>query len=333
MRRLVLAAVFWMLASAFAPLSSQPSAAPGMVGRIGPYGGILTVEDARRMTADGLTLTVLSSSAPQILAALREGGAGYIDNFLWEQIHQRCLAQYAAQKAAGRLLACSLSDDEQKAIVQAAAAHLRQVESDPGVVAFWILDDYPHGDVSAVLKTLNDLVKHSNAASHVERPTICGIGGSLDAKKSPQDERFVPNHLYTAQSLFNVSPAACDLIAPYFYGTALADDPQLIDWSMKDLMPYFLQRLRDRGFDTSSRLLLPVSHAFSYKAPTSTTFYVMPRPEDIATQMKAYCDAGAFSMLFFTWQSQDADRSYSNDDAIRAGVHRGRAACLERWKR
>ncbi len=204
------------------------------------------------------------------------------------------------------------------------------MEADSGLAAFWILDDYPHGDISATLNALHELVVQSNASSGFQRATICGIGGSLDAKRAADDRRFTPNRGYMDQSLINVSPAACDLVSPYFYGTALEDDSRLIDWSMKDLMPSFLEKLRAKGFDTAAPLLLPVSHAFSYKAPNRTV-YVMPSPDDIARQMNAYCDAGAFSMLFFTWQSHDADRSYSNDQDIRAGVQKGRAECLSRW--
>lgn len=313
--------------------ASEPTAWPNIGGRVGPYGGVLTVDDARKMAADGLTLTVLSSTAPAVLAALREGGARYIDVFFWGQISEACKAQYAVQTAAHQPLVCTLSDDAQQAIVKAAATHLDEVESDPGLVAFWILDDYPHGDVSPTLKALHDLVKRSNSRSGFQRATICGVGGSLDAKRLAHDQRFTPNHGYTENSLVNVSPQACDLVSPYFYGTAAADDPGLIDWSMKDLMPYFLQRLREKGFDTSAPLLLPVDHAFSFKSPNNPTFYVMPRPDDIATQMKAYCDAGAFSMLFFTWQSQDADQSYSNSEVIRAGVRRGHVECLKDWNR
>jgi hypothetical protein len=321
----------WTLVGSCMWVGSTRNAWPAIAGRVGPYGGIRTVDDANRMTADGLKLTLLSSTAPEILAALREGGAGYIDLFFWEQMYQKCKAQFEGQQATHRPLACNLSIGDRQAVTQAAAAHLHQVELDPGLVAFWILDDYPHGDISLTLKMLHDLVTRSNAASGFTRATICGVGGSLDAKQSPDDWQFVSNRRYTENSLINVSPAACDLVSPYFYGTAPADDPRLIDWSMKDLMPYFLQKLRDKGFNTSTRLLLPVDHAFSYKAPNASTFYVMPRPDDIAAQMKAYCDAGAFSMLFFTWQSHDADRSYSNNDAIRAGVQKGRAGCLNHW--
>jgi hypothetical protein len=329
-RPLLLGVIWTLLGSVLTPAVS-PSAWPDIAGRVGPYGGILTTGDAKRMTADGLNLTLLSSSAPDVLATLREGGAKYIDNFFWEQIHQKCESQYGTQTANHQVLACTLSTSDQTAIVEAATAHLKQVAADPGLVAFWILDDYPHGDISATLKALHDVVKRGNATGGLQRATICGIGGSVDAKHAAQDQQFTPDRGYTERSLVNISPEACDLVSPYFYGTAPTDDPQLIDWSMKDLMPYFLQKLKDKGFNTRAPLLLPVSHAFSYRAPSGTNFWVAPRPGDIATQMKAYCDAGAFSILFFTWQSHDADRSYFNDDAIREGVQKGRAECLSRW--
>ena len=328
--RALLIGVIWTLLGSILTPAVSPSLWPDIAGRVGPYGGIHTTRDAKRMTGDGLKLTLLSSTAPDILATLREGGAKYIDNFFWEQIHQKCKSQYGPQTANHQPLACTLSTDDRTAIVEAAAAHLKQVAADPGLVAFWILDDYPHGDISMTLRALHDVVKQGNATGGFQHATICGIGGSLDSRHSAQDPQFAFNRDYTEQSLINIVPEACDLVSPYFYGTALKDDPELIDWSMKDLMPYFLQRLRDRGFDTAAPLLLPVSHAFSYRGP-SGTFWVTPRPGDVETQMNAYCDAGAFSILFFTWQSHDADRSYSNDDAIREGVQRGRIECLSRW--
>jgi hypothetical protein len=329
LRLLVIGGV-WMCAGLVGAPSPNPQVWPDIAGRIGPYGGVLTVDDAKRLAADGLTLTVLSSTAPEILAALRDGGAKYIDLSFWGQISQRCKPQFERQTASHQALKCTLSPSDHTSIIQAAAAYLKRVEADSGLVAFWILDDYPHGDISATLNALHDLVKQSNASSGFQRATICGIGGSLDAKHSADDRRFTPNRGYMDQSLINVSPAACDLVSPYFYGTALEDDSRLIDWSMENLMPSFLEKLRAKGFDTDAPLLLPISHAFSYKAPNGTV-YVMPSPDDVARQMRAYCDAGAFSLLFFTWQSHDADRSYSNDQSIRTGVQKGRAECLARW--
>jgi len=204
----------WTLVGSFVAAAFGSSAWPEIAGRVGPYGGILTTGDAKRMTADGLSLTLLSSTAPDLLAALREGGAKYIDLFLWEQIHQRCTAQYESQAAKHRALGCTLSPDDQIAIVKAAGVHVKQVAADRGLVAFWILDDYPHGDVSATLKALHDVVKQDNASSGFHRATICGIGGSLDGKRGAEGQRFTANRAYTEQSLINISPESCDLFSP-----------------------------------------------------------------------------------------------------------------------
>jgi hypothetical protein len=276
------------------------------------------------MAADGLNLTVLSTTDRQVLQALRDGGAKYIDVTLWELIHRRCVAQSAGQ----RRPSCSLSAADTDGIVEAAATHLRKAESDPGLVAFWILDDYPGGDVAATLVKLHDAVDASNRSSGLHRATICGVGGSLDAKLAPSSATFTAQHAYLDRALANISPDACDIVAPYFYGTTpVANNPALIDWSMRDLLPYFRRKLEARGFGSPSAVMLPVIHAFSFKSDSNPTYYVMPRPDDIAAQMSAYCSAGSLATLFFTWSSRDSDQNYSNNAAIRAGVEQGRRAC------
>lgn len=311
------------LGAAQALRAQAPARWPGLAGRVGPYGGILNVADAQRMTGDGLTLTVLSNTAAPVLEALRNGGATYIDVTLWELIHSRCVAQTAGRDRR----ACVLTRGDSDAIVQEASAHVRKMESDPGLAGFWILDDYPGGDVSSTLVRLREVVSRSNQTSGFRRATICGVGGSLDAKASASASTFVANHGYFDRAVANISPDACDIVAPYFYGTAASNDPDLIDWSMRDLLPYFRRKLESRGFDPSAAIILPVVHAFSFKSDMSPTFYVMPRPDDVAAQMKAYCEAGALGTLFFTWASRDADQSYSNNPAIRAGVEQGRRQC------
>src|SRR5262249_53098844 len=145
-------------------------------------------------------------------------------------------------------------------------ADLRAMESDPALAAYWILDDNPHGDVSGMLATLRSLVRESNARSGFSRPTICGVGGNLDHKASVGAATFAADRGYMVDALRNVSPAGCDLIAPYFYGAASADDPSLVDWSMSNLLPYFVQAVKARGYDVPSGVLIPITHAFSFHA-------------------------------------------------------------------
>jgi len=305
---------------------------PDLTGRVGPYGGIASADDARRMLADGLRLAVVSGASREVLTTLREGGAKYIDVRLWTLVSDVCRRQFAVETAARQPHACVMSAADEDQIVAKASAYLRTVEKDPALAGLWILDDFPDGDVTSVLYRLRNLVHQSNARSGFDRPTVCGVGGTLDYKRSPADASFIRDHNYMDQALRNVFPAACDIVSPYFYAGAFADDPRLVDWSMHDLLPYFEQALSARGYDMSSRILLPIAHAFAFHAAGGASYFVTPRPQDIATQMTAYCDSGAISMLFFTWRSADADRSYANDANLREGVQQGLAACRRGWQ-
>ena len=314
------------------PIRVEPRDWPDLVGRVGPYGGIKTPDDARRMLADGLRLAVLSGTSSDVLKTLEDAGAKRIDTRLWSLLLEVCRRQYDIETAARQPLACVVSTMDQDLIATQASTYLRQVERDPALVGYWTLDDYPHGDVTATLQRFRDLVQQSNTRSGFERPTLCGVGGQLDFKRSTDDRSFSLDRRYTDQALQNVSPAGCDLVAPYFYGIASTDDARLIDWSMRELLPYFLRALRARGYDRPSQVMLPIAHAFSSHAAGSASYYVTPNPDDVATQMQAYCESGAMSILFFTWQSADADRSYVNDATLREGVQKGRASCTQVWR-
>jgi hypothetical protein len=298
---------------------------PALAGRIGPYGGIATVQEAEKLSADGFTLTLPSSSAPEVLATLRTHGVTYIDAYLWELIRRRCLAQNEFSKAAN-LRSCQISELEREAIASEARKHLDQVGRDTSVAGFWILDDYP-GDISMTIKMLHDLVGQANAATGLDRPTICGVGGTLDTIESGRGKPISRRYPDIDLALTNVSPEACDLVSPYLYASNRENNPNLVEWSMRSAIPYLLRALEQKRFNMSSPLLVPIIHAFS-----SSTGYVLPRPQDIVAQVKAYSKARPLALLFFTWQSQDADQSYANNPVIREGVRQGAAYFRTRYK-
>lgn len=280
------------------------------------------------MARDGFDLTVLGSVNPKMNAALQSSGSKYIDISIWELISKRCRPQFAAAKLLKKKAVCVLSSTDQNAILGDVSNHLNDVRSSSLIAGFWVLDDYPGSDISKLLAVIHDRVKKANAVTGLKRPTICGVGGQMDAKNAQTDRRFEKNRNYMNTALSNVSPSACDVVAPYLYGVISNDNPALVDWSMEDLLPSLLRELRARGFHDSPPLL-PVIDAFSYREKGSKSFWVLPRPEDIEQQMKAYCDAGAAGMLFFTWRSTQADQSYENTQSIRDGIKRGRADCLK----
>jgi hypothetical protein len=303
---------------------AQSASWPGLTNGVGPYSGVLTVQDATAAAADGFNLTVQSVSDPAVLQTMAKLGIKYIDIRIWGIIRAHCKDQYGRE--GGGPKSCSFAPDERAAIVSEAAAHLAQVKGNPQVVAYWILDDYPGGDISATLQDLHALVHKANADDHTDKPTICGVGGSLD-HRTDKNRSISPDRRYIERALTNISPAGCDVVAPYFYGSATENDPSWVDWSMSSLMPWFVGELRGRGYARAP--LLPVVHAFSAGKRSGGTYYVHPRSQDIVAQARGYCGSGAIGLLFFTWQSTDAERSYLNDQDLRRGVLDGVAACKQ----
>jgi len=300
--------VLWLILAESTIAALGENQWPVLAGRIGPYGGIATIQEAEKLSADGFTLTLPSSYAPELLATLRTHRIAYIDAYFWELIRQTCLAQNEIASQTD----CEISDREREAIASQARKHLEQIAADTNVAGFWILDDYP-GSISPTLKMLHDLVARANSTANLQRPTICGVGGNLDVNKS-HDRR------YMNRALTNISPDACDLVSPYLYAVDSKNNPKLVDWSMRKAIPYLHHALKQKGFNMSSPLLVPILHAFS-----TDSGYVMPRPQDIVAQVKAYSKERPIAFLFFTWQSQDADQSYANNPVIRDGVQQGAA--------
>lgn len=307
-------------------LAAQSGLWPELANRVGPYSGILNITDATAAAGDGFDLTVQSTYDPAVLAVMRDLGINNIDNQMWEFIHARCNIQYDHEIATGTKRRCELSVDMQRSILLDARTRLDKVKTDPNVAGYWILDDYPWGDITATLVAVKRLVGQANKDTGKNKPTICGIGGSLD-HRTTSDTPIMPDRAYIELSLRNITPAACDVIAPYFYGAATENEPAWIDWSMRSLMPWFMQRLHDKGF--TRPFLLPVPQAFYRGKRGGTTYFVQPRPEDIAAQARSYCSFGAIGLLYFTWKADDAERSYANDENIRDGVRRAISACRQ----
>lgn len=281
--------------------------------------------DAQKLKAAGFDLVLPGNFSPQLRRQLLSSGASYIDLELWWAVHLKCEATERT-KASGQPPGCSLGAGDQEALAAAAEEHVDSVKSDPGLAGFWILDDYPGGDISATLTRLHDVVHRAGASIGKDLPTICGLEGALDVRNSAK-VRFQSQHALAERGMINVSPSSCDYVAPYPYGASAQANPELVDWSLRNVVPYTLHLLRAKGFRTS-RVLIPIIHAFGNcnrpRVP-GTNCDVSPRPRDILAQAKAWTDAGAVAMMFFTWRSEDADVSYSNDPEIRDGIQHAAA--------
>ena len=297
---------------------------PTVANRIGPYGELLTESDVTAAAADNFNLTLLSASPLPLRTALAAHGVRYLDPKPWSYIRKRCALQFATEAAQGAPRSCALTAEDAAVILDEVSARLAEFENDPDLAGYWVLDDYPSGDIRATLRAIHALVAQSNQRTLIKRPVVCGVGGFLDRREQATDP-FTAEHSYTEESLVNVSPDTCDVVAPYFYGVANADDPQLVDWSMQSLMPWFIEALQTRGYTQPT--LLPVVQAFAAPA-TLGQVYIAPRPADMSAQASAYCGSGsAVALLFFTWSGPGLTRTYANDADLRLGVRTATNTC------
>lgn len=204
-------------------------------------------------------------------------------------------------------------------------------------MAYWILDDYPGGDISPVLEKMHDMIVASNndPASSFPRPTLCGFGGQIlplrDKHPTPTDSHMS----YFAKSLTNFSASYCDMVALYPYaansGTGI-NDPSQFDWSMKYLLLEMFKELQDHGWDSAVEPLIGMPQAFGYSN------FVAPTETDLVTQMTAYCNSGAVSLLVYSWDDgypsavPDGPSSEPvNTPYMRAGISQGLRECQRYW--
>lgn len=152
------------------------------------------------------------------------------------------------------------------------------------------------------------------------RPTICGLGGNLDAADHATSETRAAFDLAVA----NFTPTGCDAVAVYPYSVADATDT---DWTMRDLLPYMLDRLRGLGWDPARQPLVGIPQAFRARGALS------PAAIDVATQTAAYCAAGASAIAFYAWDEASGSTTFELYDApdLRQGATNGLARCKAFW--
>lgn len=93
----------------------------------------------------------------------------------------------------------------------------------------------------------------------------------------------------------NFTSAGCDAVALYPYARGSAIDQGTVDWSMADLLPFMLDRLRQRGWDPNVQPVIGIPQTFELADGVS------PDESSVAAQMAAYCRAGAHTILFYAW--------------------------------
>jgi hypothetical protein len=236
-----------------------------------------------------------------------------VDTYPWGRIEAACGEALQDQT-------CSLGQDELDTIERQVRSHLQVTRKDDSVVAYWVLDDYP-GDVRPAIELIHRLVEEDTLSGRVARPTVCGLGGDLDNTH----QSVAQSRAAFEAALTNFTPAGCDAVALYPYARADLNDG--IDWSMADLLPYMLDRLRDRGWDPAQQPLLGVPQTFRVTDGAVLT------DASVAAQTAAYCAAGASAILFYAWNDSfgGPKAELFNTPALRSGAAAGLTTCRAIW--
>jgi hypothetical protein len=282
------------------------------------------------MAATGMSMLVGGSVSKSDLV---HNGIDRIDGYPSYLILRYGCADFFARKSTS----CEISEETASSMLSQLKVHLAAQKTDSSVIAYWMLDDYPGGDISDVLGKMHDLIVASNSdsSSSFPRPAICGFGGQILPLRDKHPTATDPRMSYFAKSLINFSPSYCDMVALYPYaansGTG-TNDPSQFDWSMKYLLPEMFKELEDRGWDSSAEPLIGMPQAFGYDG------YVAPTGADLANQMTAYCNSGAVALLAYSWNdgypSEYPDRPSTepvNSADMRSGLAQGLGQCQSYW--
>jgi hypothetical protein len=124
----------------------------------------------------------------------------------------------------------------------------------------------------------------------------------------------------------NFSRSGCDAIALYPYARSGDADVE-VDWSMAELLPYMLGRLREQGWDPLEQPLIGIPQAFGPADGGQVS------EASIAAQTMAYCAAGASTIVFYAWNDSfgGPKAELFNAPALRAGAARGLEGCRGIW--
>jgi len=302
---------------------------PQMFGQVGPYAveGTAPASDLNSFAHDGMTwFTGYFAPGSPNGEAVQSNHLGQIDTYLEWLLYQECKAENPDSMTKH---SCTISPEGEQKLLTAIAKHLQATAADPAVYAYYILDDYP-GPVKSTLEKIAALVHEANKTSVFPRPTLCGFAGTLDVRDTPagafKPRESQPDNAFKT-AITNFSPAACDFVSFYPYGVRATDDRSLVDWSLSRVLPAYKALLAQAGWVEQNTPMIPILDTFGYVI--NANYYVTPTADDVFSQIKTYCDAGAVSLLAFAWNDNRPGPVHElfNDADLRAGLQKGAAYC------
>jgi hypothetical protein len=218
-----------------------------------------------------------------------------------------------------------ISDDA--ALLSLVKKHLQEVQSNPLILGYWVLDDWALWDAGSarnLLVQFHQLIEQYSP----QKPAICGFGAS---PPSGFDNGW---HDGTAA---NFTPQGCDMIGLYIF-TVLQDAQDAsasnYDWSMKSTLDGIFSSLQKRGWNFQQTPVIGIAQAFGGKSTRPGLEWPLPTTQDLVTQSQSFCQYGATSIAFYGWEANlysSQTETPANSKDIQAGIRQGIAACQQIW--
>ena len=200
------------------------------------------------------------------------------------------------------------SNGNMSALISSMTNHLKAEQNNSQIIAYWVLDDSSkNGNAKAALVQMTNLIHQYTPG----KPSICGFNGDI-----------TPNGgiIWKDGRADNFSPQGCDMVAPYIY----AHDADPHDWTMKKVLAAMFASLQERGWNIATNPLVGIPESFG-----GTDEFPVPTANDVETQTKAFCQAGATGIIFYDFGT---GQNASNNSGIQQGVKAGIADCKAIWE-
>lgn len=221
------------------------------------------------------------------------------------------------------------------AMLDAIKSHVQQVEGTHMVAAYYLLDDY-YTDMGSGLRAAYEAIRSVDPNT----PTICAFYQGL-AYQDSSGTWVTPQRLFV-KSLRNYSPQWCDAVAIYSYAPAffapIVPPVPIVEWDMRSTLPYVLATLKSKGWDPTRQPLIGMPGAFGYEPRTGRAWQgqfaqpewrYAPTRDQLATQINAFCSAGAIAILPYVWNdgSPGTVEELFNSPRLEAGLTLGTQKC------
>lgn len=257
---------------------------------------------------------------------------GYIASYLY---HYECHRTYELHPQLLGVGQYCRSDDypfltNTDVLLATIASHLRQVENNPLIMGYWVLDDWVQwdaGSAKTILPKIYQLIQQYTPGY----PAICGFGGNIGLHQRYSWKDWIAD---------NFSPQGCDMVGFYIYTFTLPDtltpsSPDAYNWSMEGVLPAMFASLKKRGWRIDKEPLLGIGQAFGGPKAQVNDYWITPTAQDIEMQSLSFCEHGATGLAFFAWDSSTFDpdtRTPLNSSQITRGIGQGIASCKQYWK-